>query len=178
MPANHLITGPPRSGKTTVVQRTVRRLEADGYEAGGVYCPEVRSEGERVGFDIVDVMSGESRALARVDRAEGPRVGSYRVDVEGVDAVSTRAFCRALDEAAFVVVDEIAPMEVHSDEFVRQVRAALDSELPLVGAVHYRVTDGVIGEVKARTDTCSFDVTEDTRDALPSELATRVRDHL
>lgn len=47
-----LVTGPPRSGKTTVIQRASERLDARDYRAGGVYCPEIRSEGDRVGFEI------------------------------------------------------------------------------------------------------------------------------
>ena len=53
MSVNYLITGPPRSGKTTVIQNVVDRLDAKGYQAGGIYCPEIRSDGGRVGFEIL-----------------------------------------------------------------------------------------------------------------------------
>jgi nucleoside-triphosphatase len=92
MPANILITGPPRIGKTTVIRRLWERLGAQGYGVGGLYCPEVRSDGERVGFDIVDVLIGESRLLAHAERGNGPRVGRYRVNVPGVDDICSVAF--------------------------------------------------------------------------------------
>ena len=60
MPNNLLITGPPRSGKTTVIERTVRNLVKRGLTAGGVYCPEIRENDHRVGFEIVDIASDES----------------------------------------------------------------------------------------------------------------------
>lgn len=50
-----LPSGPPRSGKTTVVQSVEERLESGGYRVGGSYCPELRSNGDRVGFEIVGV---------------------------------------------------------------------------------------------------------------------------
>lgn len=150
------------------------RLEARGCRAGGVFCPEIREDGERVGFEIVDVATGESRILAHVDQRDGPSVGKYRVNVQNVDATCRSAFSRALESADFVVVDEIAPMEVHSDEFVRGVRRALDADVPLVAAVHYRSTAGFIGEAKNRDDVEIFEVSEATRDRLPGRLEERL----
>lgn len=175
MPANFLVTGPPRSGKTTVIQRVQDRLETAGYQAGGIYCPELRVAGERVGFEIVDVMTGDTRILAHVDQTAGPRVGKYRVDVAAVDAICSTAFPRAFDTADFLLIDEIAPMEVHSEIFIREVRRALDADLPLLAAIHARSTTGFIGEVKDRDDTELFHVTKETRDDLPAKLTERLR---
>lgn len=176
MPNNYLITGPPRSGKTTVIQRTVSTLEDRGLSAGGVYCPEIRDGGERIGFEIVDVLTGESKRLAHVDEPGGPRVGEYRVNVANVDEICETAFGRALAEADYVVVDEIAPMETYSDEFTRGVRSALDAETPVVAAVHLRSDSGFVGEVKGRTDADLFEVTEETREDLPDRLARAILD--
>lgn len=172
MPNNVLVTGPPRSGKTTVVENVVERLETWGYRAGGVYCPERRSDGDRVGFEIVDVLTGDSKLMAHVDRSDGPTVGKYRVDVDAVDAVCASAFTAAFETADFVVVDEIAPMEVYSGEFVRGVERALDADLPLVAAIHYRSREGFIGRVKRRDDVDRFEVTVESRDELPERIET------
>ncbi|MFB6353490.1 MAG: NTPase [Halobacteriales archaeon] len=174
MPDNLLVTGPPRSGKTTVVERVVDRLEQRGYRVGGLYSPEVREDGERIGFDIRDAMTVETRVLARVDREAGPSVGKYRVAVEHVDALAEAAIDRALEAADVVVVDEIAPMEVESDSFVRAVRRALEAETPVLAAVHHRSQRGFVGAVKDRDDAERFEVTPDTRDALPGELFGRL----
>ncbi len=178
MSTNLLVTGPPRSGKTTVVERVEARLEAHGYRAGGIHCPEIRSAGDRVGFEIADVMTGETRILAHVDLGDGPTVGKYRVNVDGVDTICAAAFDRAFEDADFLLVDEIAPMEVYSEEFVRQVGRAFDDDHPLVAAIHYRSTAGFIGEVKARDDVELFEVTETTRDELPRLLTVRLLESL
>ncbi len=174
MPNNYLITGPPQSGKTTVIENIADQLDTNGYQPGGIYCPEVRSDQERHGFEIVNIMTGESETLAHVDYDEGPQVGKYRVNVANIDAVCAAAFSHAFDSADFLIVDEIAPMEVASEEFTRQIRRALDADLPLIAAIHYDATDGFIGEVKDRTDTQTFEVTEATRDMLPSTLTERL----
>jgi nucleoside-triphosphatase len=178
MPNNFLVTGQPRSGKTTVVQKVVETLRSKGLTVGGVFCPEVRLRGERVGFEITDAMSGETRVLAHVDRDWGPSVGKYRVAVQDVDELCEQAFTRALSEADVLVVDEIAPMEVHSDVFVDSVEQALDDPKPLVAAIHERSTSGFIGEVKRRGDVELFAVTAQTREALPGQIATLVSDSL
>lgn len=178
MPNNALVTGPPRSGKTTVVQTVVDRLEREEYRAGGVFCPEIRGDGDRVGFDIVDVYTDDSRVLAHVDETTGPAIAKYRVNVENVDAVCASAFATAFESADVIVVDEIAPMETFSDEFVTGVRRALDSAVPVVAAIHYLTETGFIGAVNDRDDVERFEVRPETRDRLPDRLVSWVRERL
>ncbi len=117
----------------------------------------MRVDGSRVGFDLVDLRDGQRVAMARVDRESGPGVGKYRVDVPVVDDLAGRAFDHpAVD---YWVIDEIAPMEVHSDRFVREVRATLDGETPVVAAVH-ATTDGFPAAVRGRADATLHDLAE------------------
>jgi nucleoside-triphosphatase len=178
MPNNFLITGPPGSGKTSVIKEAVEILRGRGLKPGGLYCPEIREGGQRLGFKMVDLITGEERILAHVDLPSGPQVSRYRVNVENVDAMSEIAIDRALKEADFLAIDEIAPMEVHSKGFMRSVMAALDSPKPLLAVIHQRTMTGFIGAVKARTDVELFEVTPSSRAKLPSQLAEKVSEAL
>ena len=171
MSNNFLITGRPGSGKTSVIESTIKILKEQGFKPGGIYCPEIREGGVRLGFKIIDLMTGEERILAHVDQRDGPPVSRYRVNVKNVDEMSEAAIGRALREADFVVIDEIAPMEMYSEGFKRAVAAALDSDKPLLAIVHQRTTTGFIGDVKARKDVKIFEVTEGNRASLPKQLA-------
>lgn len=175
MPENHLITGAPGVGKSTVVDRTVAQLEADGLAVGGVRSPEIREGSRRAGFEIVDVGAGRSAVMAHRDREAGPSVGSYRVDVGAVAEVAEPALRRARGDADVAVVDEVAPMEVAADAFVEATRALLASDVPTLAVVHQRSTSGFVGEVKRREDAELTTVTEGNRDALPAELTDRLR---
>lgn len=85
MPNNALVTGPPRSGKTTAINGAVTTLRNSGYNPGCVYCPEILDDGDRVGFAIVDVRSDRREVMAHVDFPPGRRVGKYQVDVAAID---------------------------------------------------------------------------------------------
>jgi len=171
MPNNFLITGRPGSGKTSVIEGAISILRTRGLRAGGIYCPEIREGGIRLGFKIIDLMTSEGRILAHVDQREGPQVSKYRVNVANVDELSEAAIGRALQEADFVVIDEIAPMETHSEGFKRSVLDALDSSKPLLAVIHQRTRAGFIGGVKARDDIKIFEVTPGTQARLSEQLA-------
>jgi len=171
MPNNFLITGRPGSGKTSVIEGAVEILRDRGLKPGGLYCPEVREGGQRLGFKMVDLMTGEERILAHIDQPTGPQVSKYRVNVGNVDAMSELAIGRALREADFIVIDEIAPMEMHSEGFRRVVLTALDSSKPLLAVIHQRTATGFIGAVKSRPDVRLFEVIPSNRAKLPGQLA-------
>lgn len=170
MPLNLLLTGPPRVGKSTALERTVDTLENREFQLGGVTAPEIRSGDGRVGFRLVDLRSGESAVMAHIEYGDGPTVGKYTVDIDAVDRIASLAFGRGLAAVDTVVIDEIAPMEIHSETFTDGLTRVLDAWVPLIGAIH-RSDQGFFGSVKAREDVEVVTVTSDNRDALPESLA-------
>ncbi|MFB6283132.1 MAG: NTPase [Halobacteria archaeon] len=170
MTENILLTGRPGVGKTTVFEKTVGKLEEEGITVGGVTSPEIREDGSRVGFEIRDLESGESRILAHKDREGETEFGSYSVFRKNVAEISETAFPIAIEEADVIAIDEIAPMEIISDIFVDYVLESLDSDKPVLGVVHLKTETGIIGEIKKRPDTKVKEVTVENRERLPSEV--------
>lgn len=170
MPANALVTGPPRSGKTTALERTVSRLRDDGLDLAGIVCPEVREDGERVGFGIADLEGDRRATMAHVDFADGPHVGAYRVDVAAIDRLVADVLAPGIGVVDCLVIDEIAPMQLESDRFVAATREALDAPTPVLAAVASGSRGGFVEEVRARSDVETFVIDSGTRETVPRRL--------
>ena len=168
-----LMIGGPGVGKTTVLLKIVEALKANGYTVGGMISREVRSGGSRVGFEIMDLSSSKTGLLAHVEQKRGPQVGKYRVNMEGLDGIGVKAVLQAIALSDAVVIDEIGPMELFSDEFKRAVREAAESTKLVVGIVHWKARSRLMDEIKSREDVemhvVTFDNREKTGDVVTEE---------
>ena len=160
------ITGRPGVGKTTAIERLLGILPLG---AGGMITREIRVCGRRVGFSLVDVATGEEGILAHLHRREGPRVGRYTVDSHSLAQIGIRAIRRAVDACDLVVIDEIAPMELTSLDFVAAVEAALASDKSLLISTHANADHPIAHRV--RTELSLFRMKLNNRDALVGEIA-------
>ncbi len=175
MPKNALITGSSGIGKTTIVQRIAKKLQSEGYKAGGLYCPEIRENGRRKGFRIVDLANRQSEILAHKDFEDGVKVGSYKVSIQNIEAVCHKSFPHAFREADYLMIDEIAPMELYSETFGTYLKQALDGEKPVLAVIHRKAGSGFIGRIKKRKDVRLFTVNEENRDRLVPELEAEMK---
>ena len=165
MKKNLFVTGPPGTGKTTLIRKVMERLPP-GMAASGFYTAEIRESGERVGF-AVDTLDGRSGLLAHVGIGARVRVGRYGVDVKGFEDLVLPLL--EAGRAGLYVVDEIGKMECFSGAFCDKVRALLDSGAPVLGTVALK-GGGFISEVKARDDVALFVLTMKNRDILADEI--------
>ena len=94
---------------------------------------ELREHGVRVGFEIVDVTTGQKGWLAHVNQPIGPSISKYRVNMNDLNRIGAAAILKAVEEADVIVVDEIGPMELFSTPFKEAVRRGMESEKPMIG---------------------------------------------
>jgi nucleoside-triphosphatase len=160
------ITGSPGTGKTSVLLKTIETLKARGYSVGGMISREVRTYGARVGFEILDLNSGRRGQLAHVNQKYGPRIGKYRVNLKDLDNIGAEAIATAVENVDVVAIDEIGPMELHSERFKEAVKKAVESRRLVIGTVHWKVTDRLIEEIRTRDDTEIYKVTYENRGNL------------
>jgi len=130
---NIFITGPPRSGKSTLVGEIIKEL---GLEAEGLRTPDIREDGQRKGFKLVDIKSGEEGILAHVNVKKGPKVSRYRVDLDDLERFTEKSLANISEDCDIVVIDEIGTMELYSDYFVEMVEELLDSEKLVLAVLH------------------------------------------
>lgn len=164
------ITGRPGIGKTTVLLKTIEELKAKGHNVGGMISREVRQEGTRVGFEIVDLKTGERGWLAHVNQPTGPRVSKYRVNLNDLVTIGVKAIQAALTEADLIVIDEIGSMELFSQDFKQAVKDAVNSSKLILGVIHHIARDPLIEAIRKREDAEIFQVTFENRSRVHNIL--------
>jgi len=145
------LTGPPGCGKTTTMKRLADLLKNAGIGVGGIVTTEIRGPGgggDRRGFMLIDLASGESTTLVEVGAA-GPRVGKYCVNIEGIERLGVSAIMKALRGEEVVIIDEVGPMELMSKRFQESVYEVLEEARIVVLTVHHSAKHPVIDRVKA-----------------------------
>jgi len=161
-----LLTGPPGCGKTTVVGKVAEILR-DG--ASGFYTEEIRdAKKQRIGFRVV-TLDGKRGELADKISVHGPRVGSYRVNVESFERVALPSL--EMEEGRVLIIDEIGKMECFSETFVRRVREIFQAGYPVLAAIPLRGGGEFLEEIRRQRDVIPFIVTIENRGALPGQLA-------
>ncbi|MHB8079401.1 MAG: nucleoside-triphosphatase [Candidatus Krumholzibacteriia bacterium] len=109
-----VLTGDSGAGKTTLLLGLAGALRATGLTVGGIAAPVVRSDGARVGYDLLALDSGVTAPLCRTEGgAAAPAVGPFRFRAEGL--ALGRAALAAADRCDVVLVDEIGPLELRGE---------------------------------------------------------------
>jgi nucleoside-triphosphatase THEP1 len=163
-----LLTGLPGVGKTTLVRDIVQRMGP--LPMAGFYTAEIRSKGGRSGFELRGI-NGERRILAHVNIKGRHRAGRY-----GVDRAGFGTFLDQLDllnaPAALIVIDEIGKMELFSKRFHTMIRKLLEDNRQLLATIAL-YGEGLIKEIKQRSDVHLWVVTRHNRDRLVDEILDR-----
>jgi nucleoside-triphosphatase len=147
--AKVLVTGPPGSGKTTLVNRVVHSLRDRGEPLAGFTTADIRRGGRRTGFTITGI-GGLERLLAVRGGKGRARVGSYAVDVDAFEEVALLEIENGLELGATMIVDEIGKMELLSSRFAELVTRIFEAERVLATVPMH--VDPITLELKRRPD--------------------------
>ena len=179
------ITGLPRSGKSGVLQKTVKMLkeqrknelitkgeEYENYKiVGGMLMEPIKNEkGERVGFECVNYQSGERGVVAHRDIDSRMRILGYGIDMSELERVGVPAIEEAARHYEVSMIDEIGKFTVESDLFVLAVRAALEADKPTLMTLHKKSRHPLLQDVRRRDDARVLEVTPVNRPLLPYKI--------
>jgi len=166
---NIFITGNPRCGKSTLIQKVLD--EMSGKKISGFITPEIRVHGMREGFKIIDLASGKEEILASLNIKRGPGVSRYRVNVEGIDIIMGK-FLESYPDSEYVVIDEIGMMEFYSKKFRETIRMVLDSDKQVLTTLSKKF-------VKRYKDKGQiYYLTRDNFDEIYEQVLSRLKNHL
>jgi nucleoside-triphosphatase len=163
-----LLTGPPRCGKSTVIEKLVKQIQRPVL---GFLTREIKEKGRRVGFAII-TLDGKEGILAHEESQSPRRVGKYGVNIDELDRIAVPSIIPSVADQ-IVIIDEIGKMECFSPLFRETLIQTLDSANPVIGSIAQR-GDPFIEKIKARKDVFVLTVSEKNRDSLPADLWERI----
>lgn len=161
------ITGSPGVGKSTVCRNILKHLSCT---YSGMLSADIRVKGERVGFEIKDIATGKQGILAHKE-GSGPRVGSYQVILSDLNNIGVAAIKNAMS-SELIVIDEIAPMEFKSPEFIKAVGEALDSDKSMLVVLHQKSSHPLAERIRREFQV--YTVTRENRERLVPEIADKI----
>jgi nucleoside-triphosphatase len=153
-------------------------LKNRDYDVGGIICREVREGGLRVGFEIMDLSTGQRGWLAHVNQSTGPKIGKYRVNLTDLDVIGAGSILDSLQNADMLAVDEIGPMQLLSPAFSNALLKAVESSKPMLGTIHYRLSNYLVDRIKMMEDTEILKVTYENRENLHNLMANKIIEYL
>ena len=126
-----LVVGEPGSGKTSWCREYIDRRRDSGSSVGGILSPAIEKQGQRVGSNALDLITGEEIPFARLSGhgcfKGGEMVGDYTISRDGI-IFACDAVKRAVESRCdLVVIDEVGPLELGGKGLMPAVKLALSS---------------------------------------------------
>lgn len=126
-----LVVGEPGSGKTSWCRGYIDRRRKSGSSVGGILSPAIEKQGQRVGSNALDLLTGKEIPFARLSCyrsfKRGEIVGDYTISRDGI-LFACGAIERAVESrCGLVVIDEVGPLELHGKGLMPAVELALAS---------------------------------------------------
>lgn len=128
-----VVTGPSGGGKTVAAIAVAEKIRAAGAPVVGFAQPGEFEDGEKTGFRLRDLQTGEEAVLASLgDRADGEFGTRFRFSDDGFQ-LGRQALAR-VTRGSVVVIDELGPVELRGKGHMPSVRQAL-AQPELAGVV-------------------------------------------
>jgi molybdopterin-guanine dinucleotide biosynthesis protein A len=131
-----LVVGESGSGKTSWCREYIDRRRKSGSTVGGILSPAIEKQGQRVGSNALDLLTGQEIPFARLSRhnsfEEGEKVGDYTISRDGI-LFACNAIERAVESRCdLVVIDEVGPLELQGKGLMPAVELALASAIDVL----------------------------------------------
>ncbi|KDR96407.1 nucleoside-triphosphatase [Peptoclostridium litorale DSM 5388] len=164
------ITAKPGSGKTTAIKEIVSQIGIE--KCKGFYTEEIRKNQKRAGFKI-KTLDGREGILASTDSKSGLRHGKYGLDIETFEELCLSSIESGIDDDKVIVIDEVGPMEMHSEKFKTLLKIIIKRPSIVIGSICYRNFPW-IDEFKRSKEIEVIELNLENRNDIPSIVLTKL----
>lgn len=161
---NILLTGPPRCGKTTLIEKIIQQINKP---CRGFFTREIKERGKRAGFSIITLDKKEA-VLAHENSSSPIRVGKYGVNLDQFEKIAIPSISPANNEE-ILIIDEIGKMECYSSLFRGTLLKILGAPNRVMATIALKGPP-FIEDIKKRDDITLIQITRENRDALVNSL--------
>lgn len=172
MPANIFLTGDIRSGKTTIIKKTITEL---GLDPGGFMVGRKEKEGHWTEFFLVDArdfISAQKQGKKKINpkgeavfaRRDNPG-SSVKIYPGAFDGIGVELIDRGLRERQIIIMDELGRFELEAVKFQNKVEEVLAAAKPVLGVIK-KEKNPFLDRIRRREDVLMFEVDADNRDIL------------
>lgn len=157
MQKNILITGAPKSGKSTLLGKLINNIP----NKIGFVTNEILVESGRAGFEV-ETHTGHKTVLAHVDFETQHRVSNYFVNIQSLESILPEL--SNFKDSDLLYLDEIGQMQLFSEKFKSLVLQYLDSQNTCLATLSYVFEDDFIKNIKERNDIIMVEISAENRE--------------
>jgi len=166
---NIILTGPPKSGKTTLVENLIDPFT---NKQGFLTKEVVEKDRGRVGFEAV-AADGKRTIIAHVNIKSPYRVGKYGVDIKALEKILSGLF--DFQDGDLLYIDEIGQMELFSSVFKKLVLKYLNSPNLFIATLTRTYSDKFTRMIKKRNDMLIFKLAPEKREHVYNKIENLLR---
>jgi nucleoside-triphosphatase THEP1 len=111
-PQIFILSGERGQGKTGYAREIINLLRQKGVSVNGIYSDRVLNDDETIGYDIVDIKSGEREIFLRLTgEPQFERIGRYYIHLNGL-RMGINSLLTTSSDCDIVVIDEVGQLEL------------------------------------------------------------------
>jgi molybdopterin-guanine dinucleotide biosynthesis protein A len=126
-----LVVGEPGSGKTSWCREYIDGWRESGSSVGGILSPAIEKQGQRVGSNALNLLTGQEIPFARRSRYRSfkgrEKIGDYTISRDGISFACGAIRSAVESRCDLVVIDEVGPLELCGKGLMPAVELALAS---------------------------------------------------
>ncbi len=147
-----IVTGGKGIGKTTLTGQITEILKKQGLRPAGILAPAFFEKGERIGYMVKSLKTGEEKRLCKRSAHLGKHLpGCYRFDPEGMLLGEAILSGKKTDDVDLLVIDELGPYEMKGLGWDTALKSLLRHwEGPMLWAVRESLIDEMAKRYGAR----------------------------